>query len=172
MLCHIFTLELSRAMAVSKYSTAAEGLHCAARPPQNNVTVCISWLCNRFPKREMAQGQSHTIKINVSAVYQDALGSQHATAAPYLRTGSLVSNDIVAGDSVLLEYDTASLGNRFPDVSVYRCALIFRDVAVDRYTKLLDMSPSSVTTVLRLPDVKKEGVRPTAAFADTGAQPV
>jgi len=94
MLGHIFALQLSHAMAVSKSSTAVEGLHYAARPPQNNMTVCISWLCNRFPKREMAQGQSHTIKTNVSAVYQEALGSQHSTAAPYVHTGSLVSTDM------------------------------------------------------------------------------
>jgi len=81
-------------MAVCKSPTAVEGLHCAARPPQNNMTICISWLCNRFPKREMAQGQSHTIKINVYAVYQEALGSQHSTAASYVRTGSLVSTDM------------------------------------------------------------------------------
>ena len=80
---HIFTLQLTHEMAVSKSSTAVEGLYCAARQPQNNMTIYILWLCNRFPKREMAQGQSHTIKINVSAVYQEALGSQHSTAAPY-----------------------------------------------------------------------------------------
>lgn len=91
MLGHIFRLQLSHAMAVSKSSTAVEGLHCAARPPLNNMTVCISWLCNRFPKREMAQGQSHTIKINVSTVYQEALGSQHSTAVPNVRAGSLIS---------------------------------------------------------------------------------
>ena len=56
--------------------------------------VCISWLCNRFPKREMAQGHSHTIKINVSAVYQEALGSQHSTAAPHVLADSLVSTDM------------------------------------------------------------------------------
>jgi hypothetical protein len=94
MLCHIFTLQLSHAMAGSKSSTAVGGLHCAARPPQNYVGVCISWLCNRFPKREMAQGQSHTIKINVSTVYQEALGSRHSTAAPYVCAGSLVSTDM------------------------------------------------------------------------------
>ena len=41
MLGLIFTLQLSHAMAVSKSFTAVEGFHCAARPLQNNTTVCM-----------------------------------------------------------------------------------------------------------------------------------
>jgi len=112
MLGLIFTLKQSQATAVSKSFTAVEGFHCAARPLENNTTVCISWLCNRFPRREMAQGHSHTIKINVSAVYQEALGSQNSTAATHVLAGSLVSTDMWFRIPYFYYFRTAaSLGN-------------------------------------------------------------
>ena len=165
---HIFTLQLSHVMAVSTFSTAVEGLHCAARPPQNNTTVCISWLCNRFPKREMAQGQSHTIKINVSMVYQEALGSQHSTAVSYYVR-------------VLLFPPTCGWGFRTSEI--WRWVVDSRLFGVSLCLDLQGCSGSQIYETARyaliaragsvtLPRVKQNVCNRTAAFTNTAAQPV